>query len=81
MDEIDAPDVVRTSQSQADGRAVLVIKPFTSLVAMRQLKPFFPPQALDLLVIDDPAFHAKELSNPTIGLAAIQLSQPDQSQT
>ena len=80
MDEVNAPDVVRMLRPQPNDRAVLVIEPFTSLVAIRQLQTFFPPQPLDLLVIDDPAFDTKKLGDLAITVTAILLGQLDQCQ-
>ena len=57
-----------------------MIEPFTSLVAIRQLQAFFPPQPLDLLVIDDPAFDTKKLGDLAITVTAILLDQLDQCQ-
>jgi len=47
--------MVRMRWAQPDNRAVLVIQAPALLVPLRQLKPLFPPQALNLLVIDLPA--------------------------
>ena len=40
VDEVNAPDVVRMLRPQSNAGAVLVIEPFTSLVAIRQLQTF-----------------------------------------
>ena len=80
VDEVNAPDVVRMLRPQPNDRAVLVIEPFTSLVAIRQSQTFFPPQPLNLLVLDDPAFDTKKLGDLAITVTAILLGQPDQCQ-
>ena len=49
-------------------------------MAMWQLKTFFSPQALDLLVIDRPALDTKKLGDLTITVTTILLGQPDQGQ-
>ena len=80
INEVDAPNVIWIPRPQADDRAVFVVETFVPFVAIRQLKIFFPPQALDLLVFDHPAFDAKELSNLTIAIAIILLGQPNEGQ-
>ena len=57
-----------------------MVEPFTSLVSVRQLQTFFPPQALDLLMIDVPTFDTKKPGDLAITVSAILLGQPDQSQ-
>ena len=73
VNEVNTPDMVRILRPQADDGTILVIEPFTPLVAVWQLKTFFPPQAFGLLVIDDPAFDTKKLSNLAVTVAAILL--------
>lgn len=45
---------------------VLVIKTFPFLMALRHLETFFPPKPFYLLVIDLPAFNAKQRSNLSV---------------
>ena len=80
VDEVNAPDMVRILRSQPNDGAVLVVKPPAPLVAMWQLQALFPPQALDLLVIDRPALDTKKLGDVAVTVAAILLGQPDQGQ-
>jgi len=80
MDEIYAPDMVLISGAQPDDRAVLVIEALPLPVTLRYLETLFPPQPFYLLVIDLPAFNAKQLGNLPIAIAAILLCQSDQSQ-
>jgi len=47
---------------------------------LRYLKTLFPPQPFHLLVIDLPAFNAKQRGNLPVAIAAILLCQSDQSQ-
>ena len=80
MDEIYAPDMVLISGAQPDDRTVLVIEALPLPVALRYLEALFPPQPLYLLVIDLPAFNAKQLGNLPVAIAAILLCQSEQSQ-
>ena len=79
MDEVDAPDMVRVRWPKTDDGAVLVIEPLALLMTLRKLQAFFPPQALNLLVINHPALYAKKPGNLTIAIATILLGQPDQA--
>jgi hypothetical protein len=70
VDEIYAPDVVLIPGTQPDDRAVLVIEAFPLLVTLRYLEALFPPQPFYLLVIDLPAFNAKQLGNLPVAIIA-----------
>ena len=80
MNEVDTPDVVGILGTQANDRAVLVVKPFPLLMTLRQLQTFFAPQSLDLLVIDRPAFDTQQRRYLAITIAAILLGETDQCQ-
>ena len=56
-----------------------MIEPFAPLVAQRKLQTFLPPEPLDLLVIDLPAFNMEQLSDLAVAKPAVLLRQPDQS--
>jgi len=56
-------------------------EPLTLLVPVRQLKTFLAPQALNPLMIDMPAFYAKELADLAIPVPSVLLGEPDQSET
>jgi DsbC/DsbD-like thiol-disulfide interchange protein len=58
-----------------------MIEPFALLVPVRQPKPFFAPQALNLLVIDPPAFHAQERTDFAVSVPSVLFGKPDQSET
>lgn len=77
VDEVDAPDVVRVQRSQPDDRAVLVVEPSALPVSLRQLKPLFAPDPLNLLVVHLPAFYTQQLCNLAIAVAPVLLRQPD----
>ena len=47
----------------------------------RQLKSFFAPEALYLLVIDLPACHAQKLADFAVPVPPVLLGKPDQSKT
>lgn len=57
-----------------------MVEPFPFLVALRQLQAFFPPQALNFLVIHSPAFNAKKGGNLAVAIAAILFGESDQCQ-
>jgi hypothetical protein len=80
MDEVYAPDMVLIPGAQPDDRAVLVIETLPLPVTLRYLETLFPPQPFYLLVIDWPAFNAKQRGNLPVAIAAILLCQSDQSQ-
>ena len=63
-----------------DGRSVM-IEPLALLVPSRQLKPFFAPEALYLLVIDPPAFQAQKLADFAVPVPSVLLGEADQSKT
>ena len=66
--------------AQLDDRAVLVIETLPLPVTLRYLETLFPPEPFYLLVIDFPAFNAKQLGDLPVAIAAILLCQSDQSQ-
>ena len=51
-----------------------------TMIGIVYLKTLFPPQPFYFLVIDLPAFNAKQRGNLPVAIAAILLCQPDQSQ-
>ena len=57
-----------------------MIKPFALFVPARQLQTLLTPEALDLLVIDAPAFHAQQCCDFPIAITPILLGQPDHRQ-
>jgi hypothetical protein len=56
-------------------------EPLTLLVPVRQLISSFAPEALNLLVIDLPAFHAQKLADFAVPVPSVLLGEPDQSKT
>ena len=80
MDEVYAPDMVLIPGAQPDDRAILVIQTLPLPVTLRYLETLFPPQPFHLLVVDFPAFNAKQLGNLPVAIATIVLCQSDQSQ-
>ena len=60
---------------------MLVIEPSSLLVSLRELQSFLAPKKLDLLVIDPPAFNAKQFGDLAIAITTVLLRQPDQSQS
>ena len=67
-------------RAQPDDRAVLVVEPSALSVSLRQLKPLFTPDPLNLLVVHLPAFDTQQLGNLAIAVATVLLRQPDQSE-
>ena len=65
---------------QPDDGAVFVIKPFALLVPTRQLQTLLTPEALDLLVIDAPAFYAQRGCDFPLAIPPLLLGQPDHLQ-
>ena len=59
----------------------MIIQPFALLMAIRYLQAFFPPQALHLLVIDLPTFHAQQGRDLAIAIPAILLGQSYQGES
>ena len=59
----------------------MIVEPFALLVPVRQLKSFFAPEALTLLVIDPPAFHAEKFADFAVPVPSVLLGEPDQSKT
>ena len=57
MDEVYAPDMVPVLRAEPYDGAVLMIEAFAFLMALRELQAYFPPEPLDFLVIDAPAFN------------------------
>ena len=80
MNKVDRPNVVRMRGLKPDDRAVFVIKPFALLVPTRELQTFFTPEALDLLVVNTPAFHAQQGCDFPIAITPILLRKPDHRQ-
>ena len=80
MHEVDAPDVVRMGRPQPNDRAVLVVEPTALLMTLRQLKPLFAPDPLNLLVVHLPAFDTQQFRYLAIAVAPISLRQPDQGE-
>ena len=74
------PDVVRMGRSQPNDRAVLVVETPAFLVSLRQLKAFFAPDPLNLLVVHLPAFDTQQFRYLAIAVAPISLRQPDQGE-
>jgi hypothetical protein len=60
VEEVDAPDAIAVCWTHSDHGAVLVIEPLASPVTVRELQTSFAPNALNLLVIDVPAFNARQ---------------------
>ena len=80
VNKVDAPDVVGVFRPQTDDGAVLVIEPFPLLVPLGELQSFLPPQSLDTLVVDLPAFHLHQLGDLAIAISAVLLGEADQRQ-
>lgn len=77
LDEVIGPDVVPPTGSQSDTRAV--VEPETPSLGLlgRDLQPQVPPDTLDALVIDMPAFGSEQGCNPPVAITAIEASQTD----
>ena len=81
MYKVDAPDVVRMGWPQPYDRSILVVEPSALLVPLRQLKAFFAPDPLNLLVVHLPTFDAQQFGYLAIAVASVLLGQPDQGQS
>ena len=73
MHEVHAPDMVAVLRAQPDDGAVFVVEAFALLMALRELQAFFPPEPLDLLVIDHPAFKPEQRIQLQINHNRLQL--------
>jgi hypothetical protein len=51
----------------------VVVKSLAAFMALRKLQPFFPPDPLNILMIDASAFFPQELPDLPIVLATIPL--------
>ena len=80
MHEVHAPDMVAVLRAEPDDGAVFVIEAFALRMALRELQAFFPPEPLDLLVIDHPAFQSQQLGDFTVDIASILFCKPEQGQ-
>ncbi len=80
MHEFHAPDMFAVLRAQPDDGAVFVVEAFALLMALRELQAFFPPEPLDLLVIDHPAFKPEQLGDLAIAITAILFGEPDHGQ-
>ncbi len=81
MYKVDAPDVVRMGRPQPYDRSILVVEPSALLVPLRQLKAFFAPDPLNLLVVHLPTFDAQQFGYLAIAVAPVLLGQLDQGQS
>ena len=75
MNKVDGPNVVGMCGPQPDDGAVFVIKPLVLLMLTRWLQTLFTPQALDLLMVNTPAFHAQQDSDLPIPISSLLLGQ------
>ena len=57
-----------------------MVDPLALLVAMGELKAFFPPDPFHLLVIDPPSFHTQQSCDLAITIAAILFGQANECQ-
>ena len=80
MNKVDGPNVVGMCGPQPDDGAVFVIKPLVLLMLKQWLQTLFTPQALDLLMVNTPAFHAQRGCDFPITIPPILLGQPDHRQ-
>ena len=58
-----------------------MVEPLALLVPVRQLKSFFAPEALNLLVIDRPAFQAQKLADFAVPVPSVLFGEPEQNKT
>ena len=72
--------MVEVVRSQPDDGAILVIEPPSLLVPLRELKTFFTPKTLNLLMVHTPTFHPQQLGDLPIAVPTILLSQADHRQ-
>lgn len=75
VDEVNAPNVVGILGPKANDGAVFVIEALSFFVTLWKLQAFFTPQALNLLVIDLPAFNTQEFGDLAVAVAAILFRQ------
>ena len=78
--EVDAPDMVGMGRPQPYDRSILVVEPTALFMTLRQLKAFFAPDPLNLLVVHLPAFDTQQFRYLAIAVAPILLRQPDQGE-
>ena len=58
-----------------------MVEPLALLVPVRQLKSFFAPEALNLLVSDPPGFHSKKLADFEVPVPSVLFGVPEQNKT
>lgn len=71
--EGDGPDVVRAGWSQPDDRTVILVELPSLLVLLWKLQPFLVLETFDLLVVDRPAVHVKQLGCLAVAVLAVLL--------
>jgi len=81
VNEVDGPNVVRIVRPEPDDGRIVMVEALALLMPLRQLKSFFAPEALNLFVIDPPAFHAQKLADFAVPVPPVLFGEPDQSET
>ena len=77
LDKVVGPDVIAVLRAQPDARSVSQPQPASFGLLIGDLKPLASPDALDPLVIDDPARLAQQPCNLAIAVAAVSLGKLD----
>src|SRR5215475_7356787 len=77
LDKVAAPDVIAVLRAQPDARSVSQPQPASFGLLIGDLQPLASPDALDPLVIDDPARLAQQPCNLAIAVAAVSLGKLD----
>jgi hypothetical protein len=77
LDEIVRPNVITALRAQADARPVVKPKTAASGLLVRHLQSLAPPDALDPLIIDEPARVSQQRGDLAIAVAAVLASQFD----
>ena len=77
LDEVIGPDRVAVLGAKTDAGAVTKPEPPLLRLPGRDLQPFASPDALDTLVVDQPARRAQQGGDPTIAVAAVPARQLD----
>ena len=57
MNAVDGPNMVRVCRPHPDDRTVLMVKPMLVLMLLGNLKAFFVPQSVYLLMVNPPTFY------------------------
>ena len=77
MHEVIGPDMVGPLGTQPDAGAVVEPEPAPLRLLAGHLQPLAPPQALDPLVVDQPAGVAQQGGDPAIAVTTVPAGQLD----